>query len=163
MPRPKTKTDLIKASQSNFNQLMALVEPLEKNIAALAGTCEHWSIKDLLAHLFAWHALFFTWYQEGMSGKKPQMPAPGYTWKSTPDLNAHIYSQHKDTPYEEIINNLYESHNKIMGIIGDHNDEELFTKKYYKWTGSTSLGAYLVSSTSSHYDWAIKLIKKFLR
>ena len=36
-------------------------------------------------------------------------------------------------------------------------------KKKYKWTGSTSLGAYLVSATSSHYDWAYKLIKKCLK
>ena len=42
-------------------------------------------------------------------------------------------------------------------------DDELFEKKRYKWTGSTSLGAYLVSATSSHYDWAFKLIKKCLK
>ncbi|MEL6140134.1 MAG: ClbS/DfsB family four-helix bundle protein, partial [Bacteroidota bacterium] len=30
----------------------------------------------------------------------------------------------------------------------------------YAWTGTTSLGAYLISSTSSHYDWAYKLIKR---
>ncbi|HOP45228.1 MAG TPA: ClbS/DfsB family four-helix bundle protein, partial [Flavobacteriales bacterium] len=41
--------------------------------------------------------------------------------------------------------------------------EELFEKKRYRWTGSTSLGAYLVSATSSHYDWALKLIQKVLR
>ena len=152
MPRPKTKTELIKASQSNFNQLMALVEPLEEKIITRSGACEHWSIKDLLAHLFAWHALFFTWYQEGMSGEKPQMPAPGYTWKTTPDLNAYIYSQQKDTAYEEIIHNLYESHKKIMGMMDDHSDEELFTKKYYKWTGTTSLGAYLGGAYSGLVD-----------
>jgi hypothetical protein len=37
--------------------------------------------------------------------------------------------------------------------------EELFTKKKYQWTGTTSLGAYLVSATSSHYDWGLKTIK----
>ena len=42
-------------------------------------------------------------------------------------------------------------------------DEELFTKKKYHWTGSTSLGSYLVSATSSHYDWALKLIRKSIK
>jgi hypothetical protein len=32
------------------------------------------------------------------------------------------------------------------------NDEQL-TKKKYAWTGTTSLGAYLISATSSHYEW----------
>ena len=34
--------------------------------------------------------------------------------------------------------------------------EELFSKKVYKWVGGSTLGSYFVSSTSSHYDWAIK-------
>ena len=32
--------------------------------------------------------------------------------------------------------------------------------KYYAWTGTTSLGSYCVSATASHYDWALKKIKK---
>lgn len=43
-----------------------------------------------------------------------------------------------------------------MVLIAGHSEEELFTKKYYKWTNTTSLGAIFISSTSSHYDWAIK-------
>ena len=33
-----------------------------------------------------------------------------------------------------------DSHQKMMALISGHTDEELFTKKRYKWTGSTSLG-----------------------
>ncbi|MEM7107806.1 MAG: ClbS/DfsB family four-helix bundle protein [Bacteroidota bacterium] len=45
-------------------------------------------------------------------------------------------------------------------MIEEHSEEELFEKKRYKWTGTTSLAAYLISATSSHYDWALKLMKK---
>ena len=55
------------------------------------------------------------------------------------------------------------SFEKVFSIIEKHTDEELFTKKKYKWTGSTSLGSYLISATSSHYDWALKLMKKELK
>ena len=41
----------------------------------------------------------------------------------------------------------------------EYSNEELFTKKYFNWTGTTDLGSYFVSTTSSHYDWAIKKIK----
>ncbi|MDR1911573.1 MAG: ClbS/DfsB family four-helix bundle protein, partial [Helicobacteraceae bacterium] len=37
--------------------------------------------------------------------------------------------------------------------------DELFTKNKYEWTGTTSLGSYLISATSSHYDWGLKTIK----
>jgi hypothetical protein len=55
------------------------------------------------------------------------------------------------------------SYQDIQKLIIAHTNEELFEKKRYKWTGSTSLGAYLISNTSSHYDWAIKLIKKSMK
>lgn len=37
-------------------------------------------------------------------------------------------------------------------------NRELFTNKYFKWTGTTSLGSYCVSAISSHYDWPVKKI-----
>ena len=91
------------------------------------------------------------------------MPAPGYTWKMTPELNQRIYETYRDVPYSEILARLKKSHDHMMEIIGSHTDDELFTKKRYPWTGSTSMGAYFVSSTSSHYDWANKHINKFLK
>ncbi|MCZ2101005.1 MAG: ClbS/DfsB family four-helix bundle protein [Chitinophagales bacterium] len=60
-------------------------------------------------------------------------------------------------------NLLKNPYTEIQQIIEMHTNEELFEKKKYKWTGTTSLGAYLIFATSSHYDWAIKIIKKTLK
>jgi hypothetical protein len=46
------------------------------------------------------------------------------------------------------------------GLILRNTDEELFTKRRYAWMGTTSVRAYLVSSTASHYDWGLGKIKK---
>jgi hypothetical protein len=54
---------------------------------------------------------------------------------------------------------LKESHNRLIASVENHSNEELFEKKRYAWTGTTSLGAYFISSLSSHYDWALKTIK----
>ena len=88
------------------------------------------------------------------------MPAKGYTWKTTSDLNKAINVKYSGTTLKKAIHSVTDSHGQVMALINKHSNEDLFTKKKYKWTGSTSLGAYLVSSTSSHYDWALKLIKK---
>ncbi len=55
---------------------------------------------------------------------------------------------------------LQESFTQVIEVITSLSNDELFTKKLYPWTGSTSIGAYLISNTSSHYDWAYKMIKK---
>jgi hypothetical protein len=95
-----------------------------------------------------------------MRGEKPEMPAPGYTWKTTSDLNHWILKNYQTTTLFEAKRLFSESHNKVSELINKHSNDELFEKKRYKWTGTTSLGAYLISATSSHYDWALKLIKK---
>ena len=46
-----------------------------------------------------------------------------------------------------------------MELVDGFTNEELFTKNIFNWTGATTLGSYCVSSTSSHYDWAIKKLK----
>lgn len=52
---------------------------------------------------------------------------------------------------------------KLWTLIGEMSDEELFAKGVFDWTGTTTLGSYCVSATSSHYNWAFKDIKKALK
>ena len=163
MARPKTRSELLEQSQGNFEKLAAMVESLDPADRISPGVNQDWSVKDVLAHLAAWHRLFFGWYEEGSKGVKPEMPAPGYTWKTTPELNEKIYQEHKDLPFEDVRKEVETTHSKMMDLISSHTDEELFTKKLYKWTGSTSLGSYAVSASSSHYQWAIDLIRKWLK
>lgn len=162
MPRPNNKAELLNLSKKNFELLMDFIESFskeEQNAEFPKGTMNR-NFRDVLMHLHHWHLMMFDWYIVGMKGEKPEIPAKGYTWKTTPELNRWIWEKYKDTPLADAKKDLKSSFIKIRSLIEKHNDEELFEKKRYKWTGTTSLGAYLVSATSSHYDWAIKLSKK---
>ncbi|MEO0585690.1 MAG: ClbS/DfsB family four-helix bundle protein [Bacteroidota bacterium] len=162
MPRPKNKADLLLKSQQNFDRLMSFLADFshaELNSEFPEGTMNR-NVRDVLGHLYYWHLMMLRWYEEGMQGIKPAIPAEGYTWKTTPDLNRHIWEECQSTDLDTTLLLFRESHERVHTLIERHTDEELFEKKRYKWTGSTSLGAYLISATSSHYDWAFKLIKK---
>lgn len=165
MPKPKTKSELLNLSQHNFDKLNDLVNAysqIEINKEFLKGTLNR-NVKDVLAHLHHWHLMFLEWYEIGMKGEKPNMPAKGYTWKTLPDLNKKIWNDYRNEPLNDIRKKLNDSFNEVQKIINAHSNEVLFEKKRYKWTGSTSLGAYLISNTSSHYEWAFKLIKKSMK
>ena len=54
---------------------------------------------------------------------------------------------------------LNKSHNDVIALAEKFSNEELFSKNIFKWVGGSTLGSYFVSSTSSHYDWAIKKLK----
>jgi hypothetical protein len=162
MSRPLNKNELLHLSQKNYAELIDFVDSLteaERNKSFPQGTMNR-NIRDVLAHLHHWHKMLLDWYAVGMSGQIPDMPAKGYTWKMTPELNKWIWGQYQNTDLKEVEGMLDESFQDIQHIITSHTNEELYEKRKYKWTGSTSLGAYLVSASSSHYDWALKLIKK---
>jgi hypothetical protein len=104
--------------------------------------------------------MMLEWYEIGMKDKKPEMPAKGYTWKTVPELNRKILEKYRNVELKKVREDLNLSYQQLQKVIEQHSNEELFEKKRYKWTGTTSLGSYLISATSSHYDWAYKLIKK---
>ncbi|MEM8968063.1 MAG: ClbS/DfsB family four-helix bundle protein [Bacteroidota bacterium] len=162
MPRPKSKPELLELSQKNFDKLNSYVDsfsPEEQQAEFPEGTMNR-NIRDVLAHLHHWHLMVLDWYQVGMQGDKPDIPAKGYTWRTVPELNRKIREKYKDIALSEVREKLNQSHTEMQQVIEGHSNEELFEKKRYKWTGSTSLGAYFISATSSHYDWAYKLIRK---
>jgi hypothetical protein len=160
MARPTTKAQLLEAAESEFTKLMNLLENVDSASHTRSGVNGEWSVKDVLAHLFVWHQMMETWYTDGMAGNKPQIPAPGYTWKTTPQLNEKIFQEHRLDAYESVFETLKATHQRMLALIANHSNDELFTKQKYAWTGTTSLGAYFVSATSSHYVWAADLIKK---
>ena len=165
MARPTSKKDLLVQSRVRYAALNALIDgysAADQQRAIKPGTMNR-NIRDVLAHLHHWHLLMQEWYAVGMKGGKPQMPAKDFTWATTPELNRWIHGQYTAVPLKKVRTLLDRSHAEVMSLIERHTDAELFTKKHYAWTGSTSLGAYLVSCTSSHYDWALKLIRKGLK
>ncbi|MEO1051221.1 MAG: ClbS/DfsB family four-helix bundle protein [Bacteroidota bacterium] len=165
MPRPTNKAQLLDLSQKNFDQLNDFIDSLD-----IADWEQEFpegmlnrNIRDVIAHLHHWHLMMLDWYEVGMAGGKPDMPAKGYTWKTKDDLSRVIQKQYAQVPLEEARKKFAASHYRMRKLISQHSDTELFEKERYEWTGSSSLGAYLVLATSSRYDWAYKLFKKVFR
>ncbi|UDQ98268.1 ClbS/DfsB family four-helix bundle protein [Lentisphaerota bacterium WC36G] len=175
MPRPTTKTDLIKLANAQYEKLWELVNSMsmEQQVATFhfdektLNKAAHWkrdkNIRDILVHLYEWHQLLLNWVNANQNGEnKPFLPSP-YNWKNYADMNVKFFEKHQNTSYLQSKEMLKESHNNVMKMIEIFSNEELFTKKHFTWTGTTTLGSYCISATSSHYDWAIKKIKKHIK
>ena len=165
MPRPTNKPDLITAADQGYQKLMRFVEALTPTQKEATFNFEDRdrNLRDVLAHLVEWHHMMSRWYTEGMAGTKPKIPGEGYTWQTLPALNRVIWEQAQTISLAQATADLASTHSDMMVLINAHSDEELFTKKLYSWTGTTSLSAYLISSTSSHYDWALTKLKKAVK
>lgn len=162
MAVPKTKSELLKQSQDNYKKLNDFIDSLseEDKLTDFPPGTMNRNIRDVLAHLYHWHMMFIDWYTIGMKGEKPDMPAKGYTWKDTKELNKKIWKDYRSHKLKDIRKSLDLTHAKLQSIIQNHKEKELFEKKRYPWTGTSSLATYTRASTSSHYNWAYNLIKK---
>lgn len=162
MARPTTRTELLEAAEAEYRRLLEVVETVPLDRRTTPGACDHWSVKDLLAHLDAWHELFLGWEEIGRAGEVPEMPAPGLRWSDTPTLNARIHERTADDAWDDVVARLDGSHERVLAVIRSYDDDDLFTKRRFGWTGSTSVGSYAVSATSSHSAWATKLIRRWV-
>ncbi len=171
MARPKSKTELVEISTEKCNKLMDLIENMsEKELKTEFDFSknekkkeEHWkrdkNVRDVLIHLYEWQELAINWIDKNKAGEKVNFLPEPYTFKNYADMNVAFWKKHQNTSLEEAKRIFNASYNEIMKLIDAFTEEELFTKKYFDWTGTTSIASYLISATSSHYDWAIKKIK----
>ena len=163
MGRPTSKSGLMAAAEQAFDGLWDTVDAVPPSDRETPGACDSWSVKDILAHLDAWHCMWLRWEQAGARGEPTPMPAEGFTWAQTPALNARIHADTAGDPWEEVCGRLRDSHSRIVIVLSGYSDEDLFTKRRYRWTGSTSVGSYAVSATASHDAWASGLIRRLLK
>lgn len=163
MARPTSKTALLTAIEKERTALETFLDSLTPDEMIRPGVVGDWSVKDVLAHLVAWEQMCLGWYRAGLRGEIPPLPAPGFKWNQTPQLNQQIYERYCVEPLTAVLSQFHASHNEIMGVIYNLSNETLFLPDQYPWTRKNTLGAYMVSATSSHYLWARKEIKKGLK
>ena len=74
-------------------------------------------------------------------------------------MNLVFWKRCQNISEKEALNRFKESHKQVMTALDGFTQEELFTKSYYPWVGGSCIGSYFISTTSSHYDWAMKKMK----
>ena len=175
MARPTTKTDLIIAVNEQYDKLWKLIDSMsdEKQKQEFtfdkqnAGKEAHWqrdnNMRDVLIHLYEWHQLLINWIDNNRKGIKKQFLLETYNWKTYGEMNIEFFNKHQTTTYENAKTLFIDSHKKIVLLIDTLTNDELFSKNAFNWVGGSTLGSYFVSTTSSHYDWAMKKIKKHIK
>ena len=171
MARPQTKENLMIAAKENFEKLNTLISKMsDKELTTPFDFSKdekkkeaHWkrdkNLRDVLIHLYEWHQLILNWVESNQKGEeKPFLPEP-YNWRTYGNMNVEFWKKHQNTSLEDATKALQKSHKEVLKLAENFTNEELFSKKVYKWVGGSTLGSYFVSATSSHYDWAIKKLK----
>ncbi len=163
MPRPTTKKQLLKIIEMEQKALEQFLAGLSPAQMIRPGAIGEWSVKDILAHLLEWQHMVLNWHSAGLQGRVPVIPSAEFNWSQLPQLNQQIYEKHCNRSLADIQKEFKSSCRKMVNTIQGLSEADLFTRGRYAWTKNNTLGAYFISSTSSHYHWARTAMRKSLK
>ncbi|MDX9993337.1 MAG: ClbS/DfsB family four-helix bundle protein [Anaerolineales bacterium] len=163
MSRPLNKTQLLAAIQKQYAALEKFLATLTVEQLAFSAAPGSWSVKDILAHLYEWQQMFFRWYEAGLRGELPEVPAPGYKWNQLPALNQAIYEKYSGLSADQALEKFRLSHQETVQFAENVPETGLLQPGLYAWMNQNTLLSYLNSISAAHYIWAIKEAKKVLK
>lgn len=162
--RYESKADLLEDIQREHDALLVMLADIPAERLGEPGVWgDDWTVHDLVAHLAEWHALFLRWHEVGTSGKPPQMPAPGYKWNETPRLNRAIQAKHRLRPFEGVRRDFATTYEEVLGLARSLSEDQLLRPGHFAWTRKNALVTYLGANTASHYRFAKKVLRRWLK
>ncbi|MBM3788916.1 MAG: ClbS/DfsB family four-helix bundle protein, partial [Acidobacteria bacterium] len=107
--------------------------------------------------------MFLGWYEDGLQRATPQMPAPGYKWSELQRLNRAIWEKHRSRSQAAVRADFDSGYRRIVQITEALSPEPLLESGQFEWTGKNPLTSYIGPNTASHYRFALKVIKRWLK
>jgi hypothetical protein len=155
-----THAELIAGNDAEFARFTELVDGLPESrlTEEFTGDGRDRNVRDVVAHLHAWHILLERWYSDGTAGGTPAIPAEGYTWRELAALNEELRLQWQDTPLAPLLTLLRASHESLQAMVAVHSDAELADPAAYPWTQGAALGEYAWECGGAHYAWGRRTI-----
>lgn len=121
-----------------------------------------WSLKDVIAHLWAWQQISLARMEAGLRTTNPVYPAwilsLGETWEEDSDqVNALTYRTSHDKPWPEIYRNWKEGFLRFLEMGAQISERDLLDGDRYSWLKGYSLAFILVASYEHHQEHLEKL------
>lgn len=124
---------------------------------------DDWTLTDLVAHVAEWQEMFLRWYDDGRRGVAPALPAPGFKWNETPRLNRAIHEKHRSRSRAAVQVDFDTGYDRIVDVVERLSERQLIEPGEFAWTGKLPLTSYLGPNAASHYRFAAKVIKRWMK
>jgi len=115
-----------------------------------------WTIKDNLAHLWAWQQRTLARVEAAGEDREPVMPA----WANTPDfnqvdvdvINARIYESNRNKSWNEVHQNWKEGFQRLLDAASKVGERDMLDAERFAWLKDYSLAHFLLSSYDHHLE-----------
>ena len=156
------KEHMLAALREQFERWEALLASLSEEQLTAPRFDLDWSIKEVLAHLWAWQQISIARMEAGAGDREPAYPQwildLGEDWEEDADrVNALTYEINHEKPSSEVYRNWRAGFLRFLEVGHTISERELLNGDRYPWLNGHSLAFILVASYDHHQEHFEKL------
>lgn len=158
------KEHILAALREQFNQWEKLLASLSEEQITTPQFDFDWSIKDVMAHLWAWQQISIARMEAAGQDREPEFPKwivnIGEDWEENSDrVNALTYETNHEKPWSEIHQKWSEGFLRFLELGDKISEKDLLDSGRYPWLRGYSLAFILVASYDHHQEHLEKLLE----
>jgi hypothetical protein len=151
------KEHILAALKEKFDGWEKLLASLSEEQIAAPRFDFDWSIKDVIAHLWAWQQISIARMEAGLQNREPQFPKwiveSVENWEEDADqVNAVTFEHNHNKSWSEIHLKWRNGFLQLLQIASEIPEINLLATGLYPWLGDFSLAFILVASYDHHQE-----------
>jgi hypothetical protein len=157
------KEHILAALREQFNRWEALLASLSDEQINTPLLPSHWSVKDGIAHLWAWQQRSIARMEAGVGDQEPEFPQwhPGLDPDSegnTEVINDWIYKTYRNQPWLQVHQDWKVGFQRFLTLGEAVPEKNLLDSGRYRWLAGHPLAFILVASYDHHQEHLEKLL-----
>jgi hypothetical protein len=157
------KEHILAALREQFNNWEKLLVSISNEQIITPHFDYNWSIKDVIAHLWAWQQISIARMEGGLQDREPDFPKwiteLGEEWEDNADkVNALTFETNHEKPWSEIYQNWKNGFLRFLELGKEISERDLIDGGRYLWLNGYSLAFILVASYDHHQEHLEKLV-----
>lgn len=159
------KTHILAALCEEFNQWEEVLAGMNEAQLAAKPQSDELSIKDEIAHLWAWQQRSIARMEAGLNNEEPKMPQwlPNVALESennTDQINALIYETYRDRAWSEVYQLWRTGFLRFLDVGEQIPEPALLDSSRYAWLSGHALANVLIGSYDHHQEHLEKLLTR---
>jgi hypothetical protein len=157
------KEHILAALREQFHSWEELLASLSEEQITVPHFEYDWSIKDVIAHLWAWQQISIARMEGGALDREPEYPKwiteLGENWEEDADrVNALTFETNHTKPWSQVYQNWRNGFLRFLELGNEISERDLLDGDRYPWLKGYSLAFILVASYDHHQEHLEKLI-----
>jgi hypothetical protein len=162
------KAETVAKLRGEFNSWEELLSHLPEAEITAPQLPSNLSVKNVIAHLWAWQQRSIARLEAGLHNREPRFPRWPAEFDPDSDddterVNAWIYETNRDRPWSDVYREWRSGFKRFLDLGDSIPEQDLLDEKKYLWLRGDSLAGVMLASYVHHHDDHREPLQAWLR